>query len=90
MGGREVDHNLFIPINRRQLMKSKIDEIIAKLTPGLGGTVVTLVESNQGVVKVKIFVPSCGPAVRKEIVMDLLEEEFGKKLPGFKEVVAVQ
>ena len=71
-------------------MQAKIEEILAKLGPGLGGTIITLVEAKQGVVKVKIFVPSCGPAVRKEIVMDLLEEEFGKKLPGFKEVVAVQ
>lgn len=68
-------------------MQAKIKEILAKLGPGLGGTVVTLVDEKQGVVKVNIFVPSCGPAVRKEIVIDLLEEEFGKKLPGFKQVV---
>ena len=70
-------------------MQAKIEEILAKLGPGLGGTVVTFVEAKQGVVKVKIFVPSCGPAVRKEIVIDLLDEEFSKKLPGYKEVVAV-
>ena len=71
-------------------MQAKREEILAKMGQGLGGTVVTLVEAKEGIVKVKIFVPSCGPAVRKEIVMDLLEEEFSKKLPGFKEVVAVQ
>ncbi len=69
-------------------MRAQIEQILSKIGPGLGGTVVTLVDEKQGVVKVKIFVPSCGPAVRKEIVIDLLDEEFSKKLPGFKEVVA--
>jgi len=70
-------------------MRAKVEEIISKFEPGLGGTVVSLVDVSQGVVKVKIFVPSCGPAVRKEVVIDLLDEEFSKKVPGFKEVVAV-
>lgn len=71
-------------------MQAQIDQILTKLIPGLGGTIVSLVEEKQGVIKVKIFVPSCGPAVRKEIVMDLLDEEFNKKIPGYKELVVVQ
>lgn len=70
-------------------MRAKVEEIISKFGPGLGGTVVSLMDISEGVVKVKIFVPSCGPAVRKEVVIDLLDEELSKKVPGFKEVVAV-
>lgn len=71
-------------------MKAEIEKILAKMAPGLGGTVVTFVEEKQGVVKVSIFVPSCGPAVAKDLVMEHLDDEFSKKLPGFKQVIEVE
>ena len=71
-------------------MQAKVEEIIRKVSSGFGGTVVTFVEEKKGVVKIKIFVPSCGPVVEKDLVIETLEDEFSKKVPGFKKLVEVK
>lgn len=71
-------------------MKEKIQQILDKIRPGLGGTVVTFVEEKKGVVKVNIFVASCGPVVSEDLVVETLDDEFKKKLPGYKKVVVVK
>jgi Fe-S cluster biogenesis protein NfuA len=70
-------------------MREKVEAVLSKIRPGLGGTSVSLVDVINGVVRVEIFVSSCAPGVSEEMAIDLLEEELGREVPEVKEVVAV-
>ncbi len=70
-------------------MKEKVEAVLSKIRPGLGGTSVSLVDVSDGVVKVEIFVSSCAPGVSEEMAIDLLEEELERDVPEVKKVIAV-
>ena len=70
-------------------MWEKVEAALSKIRPGLGGTVVSLVDVREGVVRVKVFVPSCGPALSEEMALDLLKEQLEEDAPEIKEVIAV-
>jgi len=70
-------------------MREKVEAVLSKIGPGLGGTVVSLVDVSEGVVRVKVFVPSCGPAVSEEMALALLEEQLEEDAPEVKKVIAV-
>ncbi|MFC1945114.1 NifU family protein [Chloroflexota bacterium] len=71
-------------------MRDKVEAVLSRIRPGLGGTQVSLVDINQGVVKVEIFIPICGSVVSKELVVELLEEELPTAMPEFKELVVIE
>jgi Fe-S cluster biogenesis protein NfuA len=70
-------------------MRERVEAVLSKIRPGLGGTSVSLVDVSGGVVRVEIFVSSCAPGVSKEMAVELLQEELGKEVPEVKEVVAI-
>jgi len=70
-------------------MREKVEAVLSKIRPALGGTSVSLVDVSNGVVRVEISVSSCAAGVSKEMAVELLEEELEKEVPEVKEVVAV-
>ena len=70
-------------------MREKVEAVLSKIGPGLGGTVVSLVDVKEGVVRVKVFVPSCGPGVSEEMALALLEEQLEEDAPEVKQVITV-
>jgi len=72
-----------------QGMREKVEAVLSKIRPGLGGTSISLVDISDGAVRVEIFVSSCAAGVSKEMAVELLEEELEKEVPEVKEVVAV-
>jgi Fe-S cluster biogenesis protein NfuA len=72
-------------------MRERVEAILAKLRPGLGGTDVVLVDVGEGIVKVKVLPsPGCsGPSMPEEMVLEELEEQLKEEVPEIKEVIAV-
>jgi len=70
-------------------MREKVEAVLSKIRPALGGTSVSLVDVSNGVVRVEISVSSCAAGVSKEMAVELLEEELEEEVPEVKEVVAV-
>jgi Fe-S cluster biogenesis protein NfuA len=70
-------------------MREKVEAVLSKIRPGLGGTSISLVDIRDGVVRVEIFVSSCASGVSEEMAVELLEEELAREVPEVKEVVAV-
>jgi len=46
-------------------MREKVEAVLSKIRPGLGGTSVSLVDVSGGVVRIEIFVSSCAPGVQR-------------------------
>jgi len=65
-------------------MREKVEAALSKISPGLGGTVISLVDVSQGVVKVKVSIPSCGRAVSEEMALDFLAEQLKEDAPEVK------
>ncbi|MDI6775911.1 MAG: NifU family protein [Syntrophales bacterium] len=70
-------------------MKEKVEAALSKIKPMLAGVDVVIREINDGVLKVQIFMASCGVGLSKEMVMEMLEEHLNKEVPEVKEIVAV-
>lgn len=71
-------------------MEEKVKEAISKIRPVLGGTDVTLVSIEDGVVKVKVLQSSCHPGIGDDMVLEMLEDQLKEDLPEIREVVAIE
>ena len=77
-----------------QEIKEKIEGMLARIKPSLGGTDVQLRDIGQGIVTIQYCKPLSNPSAchvdrtrtTKEIVREVLEDELKKVLPGFRKV----
>ena len=70
-------------------MREKIEAILDRLRPGLGGTAIALRDVNNGIVEVEIWVPGCAAGMPKDMALEVVEEELKEEIPEIKEVVAI-
>jgi Fe-S cluster biogenesis protein NfuA len=73
-------------------MREKVQAALSKMKPGLGGTVIELVDvkEKEGIVKIRVFVPSCGVAMSEEMALDVLQELLEDEAPEIKKVITVK
>ena len=70
-------------------MRNKIEVVLNKIRPSLGGTEIALVDATEGIIKVKILISSCGPGLDREMALETLDELLKEEIPEVKEVIAV-
>ncbi len=76
-------------------LKEKVENILSKIKPSLGGADVRLKAIGEGVVTLAYYRPLSNPSachvdrtrITKEIVAEILEVHLGKVVPGFRKVV---
>jgi len=69
-------------------MEDRVNEVLARIRPGLSGVDVTLLNVDDGVVRVKVLSATCGPTMSKELLLEVLEDQLKEELPEVKEVIA--
>jgi len=77
-----------------QGIKEEIEGILARIKPSLGGADVQLRDISQGIVTVQYYRPlsnrsAChvdGTRTTKEIVIEVIEDQLKKVVPGFRKV----
>lgn len=69
-------------------MREKVEEVLRKIRPSLGGTDAALIDFNEGIVKVKILTSSCAAGVPKDMALEILEDQLKEEVPEVKEVIA--
>ena len=81
-------------------MKEKVEEILARLKPSLGGAEVLLEDADEGIVRLHYYKPCIGNTcslvvgsgtVRemRRLVIETIEEQLKEKLPEIKEIIIV-
>ncbi len=78
-----------------QELNGKVEDILSKLKPSLGGAAVRLRDIGEGIVTLEYLRPFSNPSachvdrtpITKEIVVEILEDHLKKIVPGFKKVV---
>jgi hypothetical protein len=76
----------------------KVEEILFKVKPSLGGAEVRLRDISHGLVTIKYYRPLSNPSachvdrtpVTKEIIKEVLEDQLKKIIPGFKDVILLE
>ena len=76
-------------------LNEKVENILSKIKPSLGGASVRLKDIGEGVVRLEYLRPFSNPSachvdrtpITKEIVAEILEDHLKKVIPGFKKVV---
>jgi hypothetical protein len=76
-------------------LRKKVEDMISKVKPSLGGADVRLRAISQGKVTIEYYRPLSNPSachvdrtlVTKEIIKEVLEDHLEKLIPGFKEVI---
>jgi hypothetical protein len=76
-------------------LRKKVEDMISKVKPSLGGTDVRLRDISHGIVTIEYYRPLSNPSachvdrtlVTKEIIKEVLEDHLEKLIPGFKEVI---
>jgi len=70
---------------------------LAKTRPSLGGADIRLVDITEGIVSVEYYRPLSNPSachldrtqITKDIIIEVLEDQLSKVVPGFKAVTLV-
>ena len=78
-------------------LKKKIEALLAKVRPSLGGADIRFVNISQGIVTVEYYRPLSNPSachvdraqITKDIIIEVLEDQLSKIIPGFKSVTLV-
>ncbi len=78
-----------------QKLNEKVENILSKIKPSLGGADVRLKDVVDGIVTLEYYRPLSNPSachvdrtrITKEIVAEVLEVHLGKVIPGFREIV---
>ena len=77
-----------------QGLKEKIEAVLAKVRPSLGGADIQLRNVQHGIVALQYYRPLSNPSAchvdrtrtNKEIVIEVLEDQLRDIVPGFKKV----
>jgi hypothetical protein len=76
-------------------LNEKVENILSRIKPSLGGANVLLKDIGEGVVTLEYHRPLSNPSachvdrtpITKEIVIEILEDDLKKVVPGLKRVV---
>lgn len=76
-------------------LNEKVENILYRIKPSLGGADVRLKDTGEGVVTLEYLRPLSNPSachvdrtrITKEIVAEILEDDLKKVIPGLKKVV---
>jgi hypothetical protein len=76
-------------------LREKVEDILSKVKPSLGGADVRLKDISQGIVTLEYYHPLSNPSachvdrtlINKEIVKEVLEEQLKKVINDFKGVI---
>lgn len=76
-------------------LNEKVENILYRIKPSLGGADVRLKDIGEGVVTLEYYRPLSNPSachvdrtrITKEIVVEILEDDLKKAIPGFRKVV---
>ena len=76
-------------------LNEKVENMLSKIKPSLGGANVRLKDISGGVVTLEYFRPLSNPSachvdrtrITKEIVIEILEDYLKEEIPGFRKVV---
>ncbi len=76
-------------------LKEKVENILPRIKPGLGGADVRLKDIVDGIAILEYYRPLSNPSachvdrtrITKEIVIEVLEVHLGKVIPGFRKIV---
>jgi hypothetical protein len=80
-----------------QGFKEKIESVLKKVRPSLGGADIRFVNISQGIVTVEYYRPLSNPSachvdrtqITKDMIIEVLEDQLSKIIPGFKSVTLV-
>jgi len=80
-----------------QKLEKKIEAELAKVRPSLGGADIRFVDISQGIIIVEYYRPLSNPTachvdrtqITTDIIIEVLEDQFSKVVPGFKAVTLV-
>ncbi|MDY6970275.1 MAG: NifU family protein [Spirochaetota bacterium] len=70
-------------------MKEKVQEALAKIRTKISNADVALVDVNDGIVKVKLLMSSCGAPMTFDLLHESVEDMLKAEIPEIKEVVSV-
>ena len=84
--------------NMEQGLKEKIEGMLDKVRPSLGGADIRFVNISQGIVTVEYYRPLSNPSachidrtqITEDIIVEVLEDQLSKIIPGFKSVTLVE
>jgi hypothetical protein len=76
-------------------LNEKVENILSRIKPSLGGADVRLKSISDGIVKLEYFRPLSNPSachvdrtrITKAIVIEILEDHLKKVIPGLRKVV---
>jgi len=76
-------------------IKEEIEEALARIRPSMGGADVRLKDVSEGIVTMEYYRPLSNPSAchvdrtraNKEIVTEILEDQLGRVVPGFRKVI---
>jgi hypothetical protein len=80
-----------------QGLEKKVEAELARVRPSLGGADIRFVNISQGIVTVEYYRPLSNPSachvdraqITKDIIIEVLEDQLSKVVPGFKAVMLV-
>lgn len=80
-----------------QDLEKKVKAVFARVRPSLGGADIRFVNMSQGIVTVEYYRPLSNPSachvdrthITKDIIIEVLEDQLSKVVPGFKAVSLV-
>ena len=78
-------------------LNEKVENMLSQIKPSLGGASVLLKDIGEGVVTLEYLRPLSNPSachvdrtrITKEIVVEILEDDLKKIIPGFRKVVLI-
>jgi hypothetical protein len=76
-------------------LNEKVENILSRIKPSLGGANVLVKDIDEGVVTLEYHRPLSNPSachvdrtpITKEIIIEILEDHLKKEIPGFRKVV---
>jgi hypothetical protein len=79
-------------------LREKVEDMLSKVKPNLGGADVRLREISRRIVKLEYYRPLSNPSachvdrtlISKKIVKEVLEEQLKKIMPDFKKVILLE
>ena len=70
-------------------MKEKVKDALTRIRPKLSTADVQLVDVENGIVKLKLLLPSCAAPMSKSLLHETVEDLLMDELPEIKEIVVV-
>jgi hypothetical protein len=76
-------------------LNEKVEDILSRIKPSLGGADVLLKDISEGIVTLEYYRPLSNPSachvdrtrITKAIVVEILEDDLKKVIPGFRKVI---